>query len=154
MGSLLSQWSGPLPTMTLIPGLSQQWRSSLSTMYPIFRQIVGTLITGLMRKNSHEDTVHVTDFLKQSVSKNTIKQQLSEGKSSWWSSVIIQTTNVNVILKLHVNGLVQERRNSIANTLELHLSCTNPSMWSYNLITYQKGDPSGNDAPDIQPFCH
>ena len=24
--------------------------------------------------------------------------------------------------------LVQERRNSIANTLELHLSCTNPSI--------------------------
>ena len=29
----------------------------------------------------------------------------------------------------HVDGLVQERRNSIANALELRLSCTNPSMW-------------------------
>ena len=28
----------------------------------------------------------------------------------------------------HVDGLVQERRNSIANALELHLSCTNPWM--------------------------
>ena len=28
-----------------------------------------------------------------------------------------------------VDGLAQERRNSIANTLELRLSCTNPSMW-------------------------
>ena len=28
----------------------------------------------------------------------------------------------------HVSGLVQERRKSIANTLELHLSCTNPWM--------------------------
>ena len=28
----------------------------------------------------------------------------------------------------HINGLVQERRNSIA-TLELSLSCTNPSTW-------------------------
>ena len=26
----------------------------------------------------------------------------------------------------HIHGLVQERCNSIANTLELHLSCTNP----------------------------
>ena len=26
------------------------------------------------------------------------------------------------------NGLVQERRNSIANALELRLSCTEPSM--------------------------
>ena len=30
----------------------------------------------------------------------------------------------------HINGLVQERRNSIANTLELRLSCTNPSIFS------------------------
>ena len=28
----------------------------------------------------------------------------------------------------HIDGLVQERRNSIANTLELRLSCTNPSI--------------------------
>ena len=26
-----------------------------------------------------------------------------------------------------INGLMLERRNSIANALELHLSCTNPS---------------------------
>ena len=31
-------------------------------------------------------------------------------------------------MKQHVDGLVQERSNSIANTLELHLSCTNPSL--------------------------
>ena len=29
--------------------------------------------------------------------------------------------------KVHINGLVQERRNSIASALELRLSCTNPS---------------------------
>ena len=29
-------------------------------------------------------------------------------------------------LYCHIDGLVQERRNSIANALELHLSCTNP----------------------------
>ena len=28
-----------------------------------------------------------------------------------------------------IDGLVQERRSSIANALELHLSCTNPSIW-------------------------
>ena len=27
------------------------------------------------------------------------------------------------------NGLMQERHNSIANALELHFSCTNPSIW-------------------------
>ena len=30
----------------------------------------------------------------------------------------------------HFDGLVQERRNSIANALELRLSCTNPSTYS------------------------
>ena len=29
----------------------------------------------------------------------------------------------------YINGLVQERRNSIANALELGLSCTNPLVW-------------------------
>ena len=28
----------------------------------------------------------------------------------------------------YINGLVQKRRNSIANALELHLSCTNPAI--------------------------
>ena len=31
-----------------------------------------------------------------------------------------------------IYGLVQERRNSIANALELHLSCTNP--WKYSVV--------------------
>ena len=30
---------------------------------------------------------------------------------------------------LYIDGLVQERRNSIANALELRLSCTNTSIW-------------------------
>ena len=29
----------------------------------------------------------------------------------------------------HLDGLVQERRNSIASAMELCLSCTNPSIW-------------------------
>ena len=31
--------------------------------------------------------------------------------------------------KIHFDELVQERRNSIANALELHLSCTNQTIW-------------------------
>ena len=31
----------------------------------------------------------------------------------------------------HIDGLVQERRNSSANALGLRLSCTNPSIWCY-----------------------
>ena len=32
-----------------------------------------------------------------------------------------------------VDGLVQERRKSISNALELRLSCTNPSKWKHSL---------------------
>ena len=42
--------------------------------------------------------------------------------------VIITTLMPSVWPNDHVEGLVQERHNSIANTLELHLSCTNPWM--------------------------
>ena len=31
----------------------------------------------------------------------------------------------------NIDGLVQERRNSIANELELHLSCTSPLIYVY-----------------------
>ena len=34
---------------------------------------------------------------------------------------------------VYMDELVQERRNSIANALELHLSCTNPSIYSLQL---------------------
>ena len=34
------------------------------------------------------------------------------------------------LTRIHFNRLVQERRNSIANALEVCLSCTNPSIWS------------------------
>ena len=37
---------------------------------------------------------------------------------------------------LYIDGLVQERRNSIANALELCLSCTNPSIlrWARDVV--------------------
>ena len=37
--------------------------------------------------------------------------------------------SIHPVLYRHVDGLVQKRRNSIATALELHLSCTNPSIW-------------------------
>ena len=36
----------------------------------------------------------------------------------------------------HIDGLMQERRNSIANALELHLSCTNLSICSVSCQVY------------------
>ena len=37
---------------------------------------------------------------------------------------------LSLVLIFHIDGLVQERRNSIANALELRLSCPNPSIWN------------------------
>ena len=34
------------------------------------------------------------------------------------------------MVNVHIDGLVQARRNSIANALELRLSCTNPSVYA------------------------
>ena len=41
-----------------------------------------------------------------------------------------------LILKTYIDGLVQERCNSIANALELHLSCANPLIYLH-LFTWQ-----------------
>ena len=48
----------------------------------------------------------------------------------------------------HVDGLVLERRNSIADALELRLSCTNPSMWRHS-----NDHPVDKLTPDLQQFC-
>ena len=40
----------------------------------------------------------------------------------------------------HIDGLVQERHNSIANALELCLSCTNSSILRWNLGDYDKSN--------------
>ena len=36
------------------------------------------------------------------------------------------------LYRCYIDGLVQEKRNSIANALELRLSCTNPSIYLYH----------------------
>ena len=41
--------------------------------------------------------------------------------------VAIEASGLQFFVQPHINGLVQERRNSIANALELRTSCTNPS---------------------------
>ena len=37
-----------------------------------------------------------------------------------------------------INGSLQERHNSIAKALELRISCTNPSKWGMNNLTWTK----------------
>ena len=44
-------------------------------------------------------------------------------------------------IKDKIDGLVQERCNSIANALELHISCTNSSRWSCDRRMFNMGIP-------------
>ena len=52
---------------------------------------------------------------------------LSLGDHVFTSSVKVGSQELYMFPKHHFVGLVQERRNSIANALELRVSCTNPS---------------------------
>ena len=72
--------------------------------------------------------------------------------------------SIDEIYSLQIDGLVQERRNSIANAVELRLSCINPLKWvaenyvflalthwnelqrtDYNMAGYEEGTPSDAD---------
>ena len=64
----------------------------------------------------------------------------TQHKSVWLKyllqeKILLQSNRVLILADrnnpmLHIHGLVQERHNSIATALELHLSCTNPAIWS------------------------
>ena len=53
-------------------------------------------------------------------------------------------------IKYEINGLVQERHNSIANALELRLSCNNPSKWVWHIIRKTVNDPMLYFPNDMQ----
>ena len=53
--------------------------------------------------------------------------------------IIIYSKFTKLTISHHYDGLMQERRNSIANALELRLSCTNPSISLSNVLV-PKGD--------------
>ena len=44
----------------------------------------------------------------------------------------LSNTGLTLNIHLHIDGLVQGRRNSSALAMELRLSCTNPSIWYVN----------------------
>ena len=55
---------------------------------------------------------------------------------AWWHQAVTWTNvdkpsprSSDIHSKTYIDGSVQERHNSIANALELCLSCTNPSIW-------------------------
>ena len=54
--------------------------------------------------------------------------------------------------KGHLNGFVQERRNSIANVLELRLSCTNPLIYFSFVLSYFIW--SSSKVPALSMLCY
>ena len=59
----------------------------------------------------------------------------------WWhhsKKKFLKKKGITVMSQEYLGGLMQERRNSSALAVELHLSCINPSICSfYNLVTDQ-----------------
>ena len=53
----------------------------------------------------------------------------------------------------HIDGLVQERRNSIANTLELHLSCINPSIYHSSDVTQSQKTIHFSPSASYSFYC-
>ena len=53
-----------------------------------------------------------------------------------------------------INGLVQERRNSIANALKLRLSWTNPSKWSMHATETKRSSRWYLFVISWSPGCH
>ena len=59
--------------------------------------------------------------------------QMRQLKQVFNDACIIIWKNKDQIQFVHLDGLVQERRNSIANALKLLLSCTKPSIWTVSV---------------------
>ena len=77
-------------------------------------------------------TVELTGpcFPWEMISTTCAISMFKDDRKSWYTLEIPQIKSA--WLGLILNGLIQERRNSIANTLELRLSCTNPSYCSWS----------------------
>ena len=82
--------------------------------------------------------------IKQQIDKGPVDAYTSEAKYSLSEDKLIRQQidykvlvgsgtldSVHKVVNCNIDGLVQERRNSIANAGELRLSCTIPSMWYY-----------------------
>ena len=54
-----------------------------------------------------------------------------------YNELIVQLYVTIYLLNLYIDGLMQERRNSIANALELRLSGTNPLILEKEFIFYR-----------------
>ena len=61
-------------------------------------------------------------------------------------SIIFHVTSARVFtrfrLRAHIDRLVQERRNSSALAMEVHLSCTNPSIYNFDGLVQDCSNPS------------
>ena len=58
---------------------------------------------------------------------------VSAGYEKFMTKLIYNLFNFSIV---HINELAQERCNSVADALELRLSCANPSIWTFYNKTY------------------
>ena len=67
----------------------------------------------------------------------TYSWEANQHAGCWWSGTYIGARSIATIMMTYadrydIDGLVQGRRYSIANGLELRISCTNPSIWNWS----------------------
>ena len=106
-GSDMKLWwscSSKLKFLSNIDGLVQETRSSIANALEIRLSCINPSICGSASDESY--------YIRGSDMK------------LWWSC------SSKLKFLSNIDGLVQETRSSIANALEIRLSCTNPSIWN------------------------
>ena len=66
------------------------------------------------------------DFAKDTYNSH---ESLSQNSAIWLNNLQLPVCGVIHTFRVYIDGVVQERGDSIVNALELRLSCTNPSIW-------------------------
>ena len=74
---------------------------------------------------------------KQRLPSTTVVTRRSGGRKSEWKQRARNGCNTELVSLQYIDGLLQERRNSSANTLELRFSCTKP--YNLHILTFYNG---------------
>ena len=113
-----------------IGGFPSQRASNMETFFP-YHDIMILLFCGhkaYMLKCSYVGTIMVLFWITKISPRQPAMQQMWDQMCRNFSSHASLSNLFGTNHAWYIDGLVHERRNSIANAMELRLSCTNPSI--------------------------
>ena len=134
INSSLVTYSHVLWYVSIISSVCDQLLPVLVTEWPMLRQffqyknVLNTSQNAVIDEYSFTNAVSAQ---QQVTPKNLTRRMYSLDK--------VLPHNISI---KHIDGLAQERRNSIANTLELRFSCSNPSISCYFILWISAQDNS------------